>query len=87
LPERIVKLSNAQQSREPVRETHMATENPSRKLKIGAIIVLLIAAGFLCMVAFEEWLHADSSYLQHGVVAALFLGVVLLYARRLSRLA
>ena len=67
----------------------MATENPSRELKMGllAIITLSIAAGVLGTVAFEEWLHADSGYLLHGIVAALFLGVILIYGGRLSRLA
>lgn len=60
----------------------MTTESPSRQLKVGlvAIITLSIVAGVLGMVAFAEWLHSDSSYLLHGAVAALFLGVIVIYS-------
>lgn len=57
----------------------------NRKMVLVLIIVISIAAGILATVAFEEWLRGDSSYLLHGAVAALFVGVIFLHARNLFR--
>ncbi len=58
---------------------------PRRRIVLLATITLAIATGVLGTVAFEEWLRHDSGYLLHGTVAVLFVGVILLQARNLSR--
>ncbi len=64
----------------------MATKISPRRRTIAlvAIVVLAIATGILGTIAFEEWLHADSGYLRHGGITALFLAMILLQARNLS---
>lgn len=66
----------------------METQAVARQFKLGLILIitLSISAGCLGMAAFAEWLRGNASYALHGAVAALFLWVIIVHARKLFRL-